>query len=67
MSDSDWQTLVENHTAPVRYPFMRRHLRDNLESLSSLEYQQRVWLDPKQFDCFDEVIHCLFDDLGLAD
>jgi hypothetical protein len=54
----------------IKNPIIRLNIKEYIESLSSLEYQQRIWIeraDPKISDCFDDVIAFLFDLAGLED
>lgn len=51
----------------VRYPGLRAEVMSCLARLSDRGYQQRSWIDhdPEQLDGLDEVVHSLFDDLGV--
>ncbi|MEG3931670.1 MULTISPECIES: SCO4402 family protein [unclassified Microcoleus] len=56
----------------VKYPKMREELLETLRSLADREYQHKVWLErdypPEiKYDCFDEVVHFLYDDTVLAE
>ena len=56
----------------VRYPYMREALLETIHKLANREYQHRAWVnqefpDPNRYDCFDNVVHFLFDDSYLAD
>jgi hypothetical protein len=49
----------------VEYPEMRHEVLSSLSSLANFEYQKRVWIEspsPDYFDCFDQVVHTLYDD-----
>jgi type III restriction enzyme len=51
---------------------MREELLETLRSLADREYQHKVWLErdypPEiKYDCFDEVVHFLYDDTVLAE
>jgi hypothetical protein len=55
----------------IKYPEMRKELISCLESLSDIEYQQRVWVKKESFrdvehDDFDCSVHFLYDDTDLA-
>ncbi len=56
----------------VKYPKMREELLETLRSLADRDYQHKVWLERDyppgiKYDCFDEVVHFLYDDTVLAE
>lgn len=54
----------------IEHPMMRLNIKEYIENLSNLEYQQRIQIehtDPKISDCFDDVIAFLFDLAGLEE
>jgi hypothetical protein len=52
----------------VKYINRRIDILFHLKSAASFEHQQRVWAHHLiQADDFDEVVHILFDDTGLAE
>ena len=49
----------------VQNPEMRQEVLSSLSSLANFEYQKRVWNEspsPDYYDCFDQVVHTLYDD-----
>ena len=66
------RTLSKGESGMVKYPKMREELLETLRSLADREYQRKVWLErdypPEiKYDCFDEVVHFLYDDTVLAE
>lgn len=64
--------LSKEESCMVKYPKMREELLETLRSLADREYQHKVWLErdypPEiKYDCFDEVVHFLYDDTVLAE
>ncbi|ARN82179.1 hypothetical protein DSM21852_15650 [Methylocystis bryophila] len=51
----------------IRFPDMRMNVLGNLEALADREHQERCWVRHEAYDCFDEVIHALFDDSSFED
>jgi hypothetical protein len=49
----------------IKFPDMRMNVLSNLHSLSNEQHQRRCWVRHEAYDCFDEVIHALFDDSGF--
>lgn len=54
-----------------KYPEMREELLHAIHSLADVEYQRKAWvkheLPPPKYDCFDFVIHFIYDDTRLAE
>lgn len=54
-----------------KYPEMREELLHAIRSLADVEYQRKAWvkheLPPPKYDCFDFVIHFIYDDTRLAE
>jgi hypothetical protein len=55
----------------IKYPEMRTELIQHLKALSSIDYQQSVWIlgesdDTTVHDEFDYAVHYLYDDTHLA-
>lgn len=46
----------------IEFPDMRMNVLCNLDSLSDKDHQIKTWVRHEEYDSFDEVIHCLFDD-----
>jgi hypothetical protein len=54
----------------IKFPDIRLNVVAFTESLADEDYQKRVWVNgerPPSRDCFDDVVHWLFDDTDLAD
>ncbi|EAZ90472.1 SCO4402 family protein [Crocosphaera chwakensis] len=51
----------------MKYPEMRQELLLSIKILSDLEYQKQNWLNNTsgEYDCFDYVIHFLYDQAGF--
>src|SRR5215470_9815793 len=55
----------------VKYPSMRAEVIETLKYLSDIEYQREAWVNHNfpegiEFDCFDNSVHLLLEDLSLV-
>lgn len=62
----------EEDRITLKYPEMREELLHAIHSLANAEYQLKVWVNQEsqpgiEYDCFDFVVHFIYDDSELAE